>query len=205
MYDLTLNRSVLRDADLDLSEAVALIAIQFDLNLNEALEKLAKKGLIGDSYFEAKQTGKYFITEKGNILIKTYIHSEGNIDKVKIGKARLENLAIQMREIYPSGKKSGTIYYWRASVVDIMKKLDAFFKHYGNKYSDADILKATRNYVNSFENDNKYMMLLQYFIWKEKGHYEGGTVSRNSELAVRLENLDDETVNLKEDWTSQIK
>lgn len=205
MYDLTLNRNVLRDANIDLDEAVALIAIQFGLNLNEALEKLAKKGLVGDSYFEAKQSGKYFITEKGTTLMKTHIHSEGNSNKVKMSKVRLENLANKMRELYPSGKKPGTIYYWRASTVDIMKKLDAFFKHYGNKFSDEEILKATENYVNSFENDMKYMMLLQYFIWKEKGHYEGGTVSRNSELAVRLENLDDTTVNLREDWTSQVK
>lgn len=205
LYNLTLNRDVLRNAGLDLAEAIALITIQFNLNLQDGLESIAKKGLIGDSYFEAHKNGNYFISEKGTKLMKEYIHSEGSVEKIKVSKARLENLANKMREIYPSGKKPGTIYYWRASTVDIVKKLDTFFKNYGDKYTDEEILQATTNYVNSFENDMKFMMLLQYFIWKEKGHYEGGTVSRNSELAARLDNLDDTSVNLREDWTSNIK
>ena len=205
LYDITLNRAILDEANLDLDEAIALIAIQFSLNLNSALEKLAQKGLIGDSYFEANKTGKYFIMPKGTEIINSYLKTSSNVGKIKINTNRIQNLAEKMREIYPTGKKPGTAYYWRGSNVDIMKKLETFFKNYGNKYTDEDILKATQNYVNAYQHDNKYMMLLQYFIWKEKGHYEGGTVNMNSELATRLDNLEDTTVNLKEDWVSTLK
>lgn len=205
LYDLTLNRVVLGQGGLDLAEALALISVQFNLDMNKAFENIANKGLIGDSYFEANQNGKYFITEKGNKVLKQYIHSEGTVAKIKVSKYRLEELATKMREIYPSGKKPGTDYYWRSNVADLKNKLDTFFKVYGDKYSDEQILRATQNYVNAFSVDNKYMLLLNYFIWKEKGHYDGGTVSRNSELANRLENLEDTSINLKEDWTSNIK
>lgn len=205
LYDLTLNRVVLGQGGLDLAEAVALITIQFNLDLQTGLEALANKGLVGDSYFESKMNGKYFITQKGTTVLKQYIHSEGSKEKSKVSKFRLEELATKMRDIYPAGKKPGTDYYWRSNVADLKKKLDTFFKVYGDKYSDEEILQATRNYVNAFSQDNRYMMLLNYFIWKEKGHYEGGTVSRNSELANRLENLNDTSINLREDWTSELK
>ena len=139
LYDLTLNRVVLGQGGLDLAEAAALIAIQFNLNLEEGLISLRNKGLIGDSYFEAKPTGKFFITEKGTTVLKQYIHSEGSAPKVKVSQYRLNNLAIKMQEIYPSGKKPGTNYYWRSNVGDVKKKLDSFFKNYGDKYTDEQI------------------------------------------------------------------
>ena len=46
--------------------------------------------------------------------------------------------------------------------------MQKFFKLYGNKYTDEQILKATQDYVSSFNGNYSYMRVLKYFILKDE-------------------------------------
>lgn len=111
---------------------------------------------------------------------------------------RFYNLADKMRELFPEGKKQGTNFYWRDSTSVIAQRLNIFFKKYGNKYSDKEIIDATERYVKSFNGNFQYMQLLKYFINK----LNRTTGEINSELASYLANPG-ETCNT--DWEVTLK
>lgn len=98
---------------------------------------------------------------------------------------RIDRLYERMREYFPHGYKVPP-YAWRGNRKDVTLKLKKFFKLYGNKYTDEQILDATRRYVEAFEADNTHMRILKYFILKDD----------QSDLATVLENKDDNLNNL---------
>lgn len=98
---------------------------------------------------------------------------------------RLDRLYEAMREYFPHGYKMAP-YAWRGNRKDVTLKLKKFFKMYGNKYTDEQILDATRRYVECFNGDNTHMRILKYFILKDN----------ESDLATVLENKDDNLTNL---------
>ena len=113
---------------------------------------------------------------------------------------RASRLATELREIFPKGKKEGTPYYWRDSHVIIQKKLLVFFKKFGSHYTDEQIIKATKNYVQEFNGDYKFMQLLKYFISK-KDLIRG---EDRSDLASYLENID-QTERHGDAWLTELK
>ena len=106
---------------------------------------------------------------------------------------RCNALADKLREIFPAGKKPGYAYTWRDSTSCIADRLKKFFLKYGD-YRDEDIIRVTKEYVDSFNGNYQYMQLLKYFIWKNKVTGEEvvrgrvvGEVERQSQLAAYLE------------------
>ena len=124
-------------------------------------------------------------------------------DKQQEPKDRLNLLAIRLKEIFPKGKKDGTNYYWADGVALIVRRLQLFFKKYGNTYTDEQIIQATEKYVQGFNGNYQYMRLLKYFILKEKVG-AAGEVEGDSELISYIENAGQEE-NLRNDWTSTLK
>ena len=97
-----------------------------------------------------------------------------------------KELAEKLQNLFPKGRKCDDCgvpkWSWRGNKTDVVKKLQKFFKIYGN-YPSEDIIKATTNYVNRYKYDNKAMRILPYFIYKEVG-------DGVSDLATELESLD---------------
>ena len=119
---------------------------------------------------------------------------------------KLDTLASQLMEIFPKGKKEGTTSYWRGNRKEIRERLQKFFKLYGNKYTDEQILKATQNYVSSFNGNYSYMRVLKYFILKDerKSDEEGKLIVQQvSDLATFIENAEDLDP-VRNDWTSNL-
>ena len=116
-------------------------------------------------------------------------------------KDKITKLGEALMNIYPKGKKEGTIYYWRDSITNIVKRLQIFFKRYGNSYTDEQIINATKKYVESFNGDYRYMQLLKYFIFKDKRGLE--VVENQSELASYLQNEGQEDT-LSNNWVNDI-
>lgn len=112
---------------------------------------------------------------------------------------RLESLASKLRDLYPSGKKAGTNYYWKDSVALISQRLAMFFKKFGDKFTDEQIVQATRGYIESFNGNYQYMQLLKYFIYKrgvEKGE-------ETSQLLSYMEN--NGQVDANDSWMDNVR
>lgn len=117
-----------------------------------------------------------------NLLDDILTQSDKNVSSV----LSIEELAEQLQKIFPKGRKCDDFgipkWSWRGNKTDVVKKLQKFFKIYGN-YPSEDIIKAATNYVNRYKYDNKAMRILPYFIYKEVG-------DGVSDLATELESLD---------------
>ena len=150
-------------------------------NINDIIDDLIFKGvLIRDTTIP----DKLLIFMKYSKLVETILlRSDKSVPK----EEELLSLVEKLQALFPSGRKcddSGIPKWsWRGNKIDVVKKLQKFFKLYGN-YKQEDIIQAATNYVNRYKYDNKAMRILPYFIYKEVG-------DGVSDLATELEGLND--------------
>ncbi len=91
------------------------------------------------------------------------VDSDKNI--IKKGNFYSE-LAKKMRKLFPEGKKEGTNDYWRSSLKDIENNLKKVEKKFEIEFNEEDALAATKEYIDSFHGDYRFMRCLKYFIYK---------------------------------------
>lgn len=184
--------------NLSIEEALVLIGLKY--SSQEVFQKLNKERFLlnlGSSIFEEET--KYKLSRKANEALSCILAE--SIDVVAKRTTNIEELADKLRDIYPNGKIFNTNYYYRCNRQDIINKLKTFFKMYGTKYTDEQIINATQKYVNSFNGNYTYLKLLKYFIWKDE-RLKGESVQ--SLLADFIENESSEdTTNT--DWTVELK
>lgn len=185
--------------NISLAEALLMLSIHNNADLNTAQEELIKKGYITANRNDLFQQIGWRLTNKGTGVIDSVIMDS---DKEQEPDDKLIQLATRLKEIFPKGKKEGTSYYWAEGVALIVRRLRLFFKKYGNTYTDEQIIQATSKYVEGFNGNYAYMRLLKYFILKEKVG-AAGEVEGDSELISYIENAGQEE-NLRNDWTSTI-
>lgn len=109
-------------------------------------------------------------------------------------------LAEQMRLIWPAGMKDDK-WPWRDSVSKLARRLkDLNTIRDIKKYTNSQILQVCRQYVNQYEGKStKYMMLLKYFIYKNRNEVGPNGIVRtvfDSKLADMLEN----SATVMENW-----
>lgn len=196
--NININEKVCEENNLSVPKALALAAIQY--STPNDYEELIKEGLItkcNGSIFEPER--RYSLMNKAeDLLTKIIINSDSNVTK---RSTNIEELADKLREIYPSGKIPNTNYYYKCNRQDIINKLKTFFKMYGTKYTDEQIINATQKYINSFNGNYAYLKLLKYFIWKDE-RLKGESVQ--SLLADFIENENSEDI-ANTDWTVELK
>lgn len=122
--------------------------------------------------------GKYLITDSGLLKLT---NKPDNREVI---------LAEEMMDIFPKGKKAGN-WYWRGTKSSVAEKLRKLLKKHP-QYTNDEIIKATKNYVESFYGKDIHMAMsvLIYFIEKDG----------RSILIEYLESLHTEEVD-KYDWT----
>lgn len=150
--------------------------------LNSLVEK---KCLVPPELF--LEQNDYSISSSGKGRVEAVLAESSDSE---VSTARLESLALAMKQIYPKGKKSGTNYYWSDGTLLIMRRLKMFFAKYGNEFTNEQILTATTRYVED-KMDDPTMRLLKYFIFKESVG-ESGEVEPSSDLLTYIENMQDE-------------
>ena len=184
--------------NLSITEALVLIGLKY--SSQEIFQKLNKERFLldlGSSIFNEET--KYKLSRKANEALSCILAE--STDVVAKRTTNIEELADKLRDIYPNGKIFNTNYYYRCNRQDIINKLKTFFKMYGTKYTDEQIINATQKYVNSFNGNYAYLKLLKYFIWKDE-RLKGESVQ--SLLADFIENESSEdTTNT--DWTVELK
>ena len=190
-----IDTDILKNIDLSLAEFGTLLYYIDRKDSNEfdkITESLWTKGyLIKDLHGYIIEPHSF---EKLQVILAECNNPESVNDRASL-------LADKLRDIYPNGKILNTNYYYRCNRQDIINKLKTFFKMYGTKYTDEQIINATQKYVNSFNGNYAYLKLLKYFIWKDE-RLKGESVQ--SLLADFIENESAEgTTNT--DWTVELK
>ena len=194
---LTIDQTILENNNLTLEEFLVLFLSAKEVDIGDISQSLVAKGFADKDLFSS---GKLVISDKVKDLISTIsIDSDKNvIDK----DSEFTELATELREIYPAGRKDGTTYMWRGTTAEIEKKLKTLVVKYGFVINKESVIKATKEYVNSFNGNYRYMQLLKYFILKSVKDADGN-VDIKSELMSIIENsgqLDAQ----REDWVSNM-
>ena len=194
---LTIDQTILENNNLTLEEFLVLFLSAKEVDIGDISQSLVAKGFADKDLFSS---GKLVISDKVKDLISTIsIDSDKNvIDK----DTEFTELATELREIYPAGRKDGTTYMWRGTTAEVAKKLKTLVVKYGFVINKESVIKATKEYVNSFNGNYRYMQLLKYFILKSVKDADGN-VDIKSELMSIIENsgqLDAQ----REDWVSNM-
>ena len=200
MTTICLNKKAAQQNGMTIDEALLMLVIHNKANLERAEEALIQKGLITAERNDLFQQIGWRLTNKGTEMLDSVIMDS---DKEQEPQDRLIQLATRLKEIFPKGKKDGTNYYWTEGVALIVRRLKLFFRKYGNKFTDEQIIQAAEKYVQGFNGNYQYMRLLKYFIFKEKVG-ANGEVEGDSELISYIENAGQEE-NLRDDWATTLR
>ena len=199
MTTVCLNKKAAQQNGITIDEALLMLVIHNKANLEGAERALIQKGLITAERNDLFQQIGWRLTNKGTEVLDSVIMDS---NKEQEPQDRLIQLATKLKEVFPKGKKDGTNYYWADGVALIVRRLKLFFKKYGNKFTDEQIIQAAEKYVQGFNGNYQYMRLLKYFIFKEKVG-ANGEVEGDSELISYIENAGQEE-DLRNDWTSSL-
>lgn len=195
----TLNDEVCTKNNLKTEEVLAILLVTTGADIAKLFNSLEERKIIVKSGL----FGNYLVTQRWADTVSTILLDS---DENKQSPDRIDNLAIRLMEIFPKCKKSGTCHYFRGNRKDVSLKLKKFFKLYGDKYTDEQILNAARQYVKSFNGDYSYMRILKYFIWKDekKINADGKAyIEETSDLASCIENEGQEEY--KDDWQTTLR
>lgn len=198
-----ISTKALKDKNLKEEEVLVALLIRVCDDIPGLLERLSNKGYIkknDDLFGKGYQINETFL----NRVRAALLSNDPDVPKEDV----LDNLASKLMELYPRGKKAGTTSYWRGNKKEIREKLQKFYKLYGNKFTDEQIIEATRKYVASFNGNYSYMRVLKYFIIKdEKTENSEGRCSINqvSDLATLIENAGQENGSLDNDWSAELR
>lgn len=195
-----INEDICKKKGMDLPSLLAVLLVKTGVNITELFNDLVNKEvLVRDMFSEG-----FLVTQRWDSVCSDILLSA---DKSIPSDERLLPLVDALMAIFPSGKKEGTTLYWKGNRKDNKERLQKFFKLYGNKYSDEQILHATKKYVESFNGQYTYMRALKYFIWKDEkktGSDGKQYIEEVSDLASYIENADQENI-VSGDWTSDLK
>lgn len=196
---ITIDEDACKKVKLSLPEVLMITLVKTGVNIETLLKQMKEKQILVEEH--TLLGTNLLVTQRWSDLSDKALLSA---DKSVPDNKRLENLARALMEVFPAGKKEGTSQYWKGNLRDNTLRLAKFFKLYGDKYTDEQMIEAAKNYVSSHNGKYQYMRVLKYFIWKDarKVNSEGeGYIEEVSDLAAFIENANEEK-NLKDDWMS---
>lgn len=192
---LTIDQTILDKYNITLEEFLVLYLGAKEVDIESVSQSLIAKGFADKDLFS---NGKIVVSDKVKDLISTIsIDSDKNvIDK----DSEYIELATELRELYPTGRKDGTTYMWRGTTAEVAKKLKTLVVKYGYTLDKEEVIKATKDYISSFNGNYRYMQLLKYFILKSVRDADGNTEVK-SELMSLIENSG-QVDNQRDNWMS---
>lgn len=192
---ITIDEVILDKYNLSIEEFMLLYIAAKKQPIPDHLDNLVAKGYADKDLFTANNI---IVSDKVKEILSTItIDSDKNvIDKDE----EFFNLATELRELYPSGRKEGTTYMWRGTTAEIAKKLKTLVVKYKYSFTKEQVIKATKDYINSFNGNYKKMRLLKYFILKSEKDADDN-INIISELMSLIENEGQDNTK-REDWMS---
>lgn len=201
---ITIDPYILDKYNLTIEEFMVLYLNAVDFNIQEINKSLVNKGLAMNNLHE---DNKLIIGELTQDLI-TSVVIDSNENIINKDQEFLD-LATKMRELYPSGRKPGTTYYWRSTISEVVQRLKRLRVKYGYEFTEDQVLRATKKYIDMYYHSNpKGMRLLKYFIIKANVEADDSTEVISDLMAI-IENEsedqnDDNNVSYS-DWMSTLK
>ena len=96
-------------------------------------------------------------------------------------------LAQAMIDLFPVGKKPGTSYLWRGNLPMITQRLTQLWEKSGSDFTDEEAIEATKAYIADHANDQSYMRVLKFFIFKNQSNGFGNEF--DSDLLSWIDNI----------------
>jgi len=191
--NLVINEAILEQHNMTIEEYFVLYIAAKDMDIGKIQQSVIAKGFANKDLF---YDNKLILSNEVKKLLEDIIID--STDTKDISEEFYIDLAKQLKELYPRGRKAGTNYMWRGTTVEIAKKLKTLVVKYGYKLNKEEILNVTKEYVASFNGNYRYMPLLKYFILKAKTDADGNTevISPLMSLIENKGQLEQE----REDW-----
>lgn len=192
---ITIDQDVLNKHNLTIPEFMILYINANSIDIKSCIDSIKAKNLANENLFS-----------KGNLVLSNEVKElVSNIiidsDKSIINKEdKYTELAKELRELYPTGKKEGTPYMWRGTTAEIARKLKTLTVKYNYSFTKEQVINATKEYISSFNGNYTKMRLLKYFILKSERDADDN-INIISELMTIIEN-EGQTETHKEDWMS---
>lgn len=193
----TIDQSILDKHNLSIGEFLVLYISSKGIRVKDCTDSLIARGLANKDLFSE---GEIIISDNTRELISSILTES---DSRVVGRdEEFTELAKEVRELYPKGRKEGTNYMWRDSVTEIARRFKILATRYQYSFTKEQVLEATKQYIQSFNGNYTKMRLLKYFIFKT-GRDADGNTTFTSELMALLEN-DERNVVADNDWTTNI-
>jgi len=190
---ITIDPQVCKAHGLTVGELLYIMVVGNHIDLKEAAQSLNTKGLATTRKTKALSP---FFEQPTQQACDLYDQIIMESDQGLEAEDTYLPLANKLIELYPQGFKDGK-YAWTEGPILVARRLRMFEKKYG-KYSDEDIVEATKVYV-----ENKMfqpeMRILKYFIFKEREN-SAGEVEGTSDLYTMLEAIRNGEL-FTTDWT----
>lgn len=140
------------------------------------LNRLIKDGIVSN------ESGRMALTENARPVVEC-------IDGTpQMSEDDIENLAVQMRELFPTGDQPGTGYPWRCSTSTVVTRIKSLLETRKKSFTNEEALAATRLYVSKL-NNGRQIRTLRYFIYKNVN--DGGKIEMQSDLLDAIDDVRD--------------
>lgn len=179
---ITIDTNILKKYNLTLGEFLVLLIGYKGLSYTKSCESLKEKDLIQPDLFE--HTNIVLSNNTKNLVSKIITESSIMLTSVNID---FEDLAAKLMDLYPSGNKSGTTYPWRGNIEEIAQKLRTLVAIYNFQFTEEEAIDATKEYLSSISEFDKFTLLLKNFILNVKTD-ESGNKEINSLFMTIIEN-----------------
>lgn len=145
---ITINTEVLQDEGLSLADFLVLLMGYYDIDYKETLDKLIDKKIVQPNLFN--KLSIILSNNAKNHIAKLLLASDYKVTNSTIN---FTDLAEKLQAIYPSGNKPGTTFYWKGQTkeIELKLKLKTLVAKYNFSFTEEEAIKATTEYVNSFE------------------------------------------------------
>lgn len=191
----TIDEDVCKKYNVTLEELLFLILSIKNTNIRTLVDNIVAKKIANRDITKVNSLVVSDVTK--NLVAAVLVESE---PKAQLKDEELTELAKELQQVFPKGKKPGTTYQWRGNVIEITRKLKTLVGKYNVELDKEKVLNAAKQYVQSFNGNYEKMRLLKYFILKAVKDADGN-IMLYSDLMSLLENED--SAQLDNDWTTR--
>lgn len=158
---ITIDTDVLQEKNLTFQQFLVLLIAYKNIDYKKIMDSLIESGIALKDIYNPYNLVLSDNTRNG--IMRILIDCDKNVTNSNID---FETIAVKMRDLYPKGYKPGTTYLWRDSVAVIVGKLKTLVSKYNFYFTEEEAIAATKEYLDTYKHDNKFMKLLRYFILK---------------------------------------